>query len=67
VSAALYLDDDTGIRALLSQARQAGLAIVRSDDLGMRGAKDDEHLKFATTRGMILVSCKSAGLHGAAC
>jgi hypothetical protein len=57
VSRSLYLDDDTGVKALRPQAAQLGLVVLRSDDLGMRGASDEEHLEFATSRRMILVSC----------
>jgi hypothetical protein len=57
VSADLYLDDDTGLLALQFQARRSGLVVVRSDDVGMRGARDADHLRFASSQGMILVSC----------
>ena len=57
MSVELYLDDDTGIRALQRQARAAGLVVVRSDDVEMRGAPDEAHLRFASRSGMVLVTC----------
>lgn len=57
MSVGLYLDDDTGIIALQAQARRAGLTVVRSDDVGMRGASDDRHLDYAETHRLVLVTC----------
>lgn len=53
----LYMDDDTGIRGLTAQASQLGIAAPRSDDLGMRGSTDIEHLRRATSEGLVLVTC----------
>lgn len=67
MSVPLYLDDDTGLRALRFQADEAGLVVVRSDDVGMRGASDEAHLRFAAKQGMVLVSCNRRDfqrLHG---
>ena len=57
MSVRLYLDDDSGLLALISQARQEGLTVVRSDDVGMRGASDAEHLRYAAATGLVLVTC----------
>jgi hypothetical protein len=57
VSVNLYLDDDTGLLALPPQARAVGIEAFRSDDLGMRGASDEQHLEFATARNLVLVTC----------
>ena len=57
MSVRLYLDDDSGLLALISQARQEGLTVVRSDDVGMRGASDAEHLRYAAANGLVLVTC----------
>ena len=52
-----YLDDDTGMPSLTRQGNQRGLHVVRSDDVGMRGATDDKHLEFAAREGLMLVTC----------
>ncbi len=57
MSVGLYLDDDTGLLALQPQARERGIDVLRSDDVGMRGARDDRHLEVATARGLVLVTC----------
>lgn len=53
----LYMDDDTGIRELTEQASQLGIPAPRSDDLGMRGRTDIEHLRRAPSEGLVLVTC----------
>ena len=57
MSVGLYLDDDSGLLALAAQARRLGLVVVRSDDAGMRGASDADHLRFASSRGLVMVTC----------
>jgi hypothetical protein len=57
LSAGGYLDDDTGIPELTQQAAARGLRIVRSDDVGMRGKDDEEHLVWAAANRLALVTC----------
>ncbi len=57
MSFGLYLDDDTGMPELTEQARSLGLRAFRSDDLGMRGSTDVEHLMRATEERPTLVTC----------
>ncbi|MGE3075239.1 MAG: DUF5615 family PIN-like protein [Dehalococcoidia bacterium] len=52
----LYLDDDTGIRAAISEAARLGLRVIRSDEAGLRGAPDEQHLEFAANAGLALVT-----------
>lgn len=53
----LYTDDDTGIIGLAEQAREIGALVVRSDQAGMRGRPDIDHLRHATEAGLALVTC----------
>ena len=53
----LYLDDDTGMPELSAQASRSGCRVVRSDDVGMRGRPDIDHLRFASANGLVLVTC----------
>ena len=57
MSLGLYTDDDTGILGLAEQAHAAGSSAVRSDDVGMRGKTDIEHLRYAAASGLVLVTC----------
>ena len=57
MSVGLYLDDDTGITDLVEQAEIRGLRVWRSDDVGMRGKPDIEHLRFAASNDLALVTC----------
>ena len=56
MSLSYYLDDDSGIRSLVQQASTLGLRILRSDEAGLRGARDEEHLSFAAANAMVLVT-----------
>ena len=57
MSVTSYLDDDTGIPELVAQARPRGLLVVRSDDVGMRGKSDREHLEYAAENKLVLITC----------
>ena len=52
-----YQDDDTGIPSFVTQARARSIRAFRSDDVGMRGAADPEHLTYAAENGLVLVTC----------
>ena len=52
-----YMDDDTGLPALVSQAAVQGFVALRSDDVGMRGRADEDHLAYAAQRHLMLVTC----------
>ena len=53
----LYTDDDTGMLGLAEQAELLGCRVVRSDEAGMRGRPDAEHLRYAAANGLALVTC----------
>ena len=57
MSVSSSLDDDTGILELVAQAVQRGLIVVRSDDAGVRGKTDSEHLEYAASHALTLVTC----------
>jgi hypothetical protein len=56
VSLAYYLDDDSGMRAFLREAPRHGVTVARSDDVGLRGRTDPEHLEYAASQGLALVT-----------
>lgn len=55
-----YLDDDSALRAIRSQATARGFRVVCPDDVGLRGGSDDAHLRFAAENGLVLVSGNEA-------
>jgi hypothetical protein len=64
---ALYLDEDSGDLDVVAGLRRAGVDVVRSADVGMGGATDEEHLARAASLGRALVSANVrdfAKLHG---
>lgn len=53
----LYTDDDTGLLGLAEQAAARGAHVLRSDEAGMRGQADIEHLRYASAHDLVLVTC----------
>ncbi len=51
-----YLDDDITSPRILEAARRLGVDVTSSDECGLRGAIDAEHLRFAAGEGRCLVS-----------
>ena len=56
VAPRFYLDDDVEEVAVLRALRARGVDVVRSHDVGMRGAADERHLERATAGGRVLIS-----------
>lgn len=51
-----YMDDDVTGKRVIAAVRVAGVHIRASDEFGMRGARDEEHLEFSASHGMVLVT-----------
>jgi hypothetical protein len=51
-----YMDDDIAFKATIAGLRRRGVEISPSDDFGMRGRPDPEHLAFAQSVGRTLVT-----------
>jgi hypothetical protein len=45
----LYFDDDSSSKAILAGLARVGIEALTSDDHGMRGADDGDHLRRATS------------------
>jgi len=52
----LYLDDDLDSNTLMGLLRRAGHEVVSPRAAGTRGATDEDHLGYATTRGLVLLT-----------
>jgi predicted nuclease of predicted toxin-antitoxin system len=52
----LYLDEDTMSADLVKALRSQGLEVVTAQDAGMTGKSDEEHLRYAASRGLVLYS-----------
>ncbi len=63
MSPGFYLDDDTGMPSFVAQANSRGYRALRSDDAGMRGAADGDHLEYAASNRLILVTCNIRDFH----
>lgn len=55
----LYIDDDSGARALADRAQKSSITLVRSDEAGLRGASDNVHMAFAAENGLVLVTANA--------
>jgi hypothetical protein len=63
----LYLDDDLDSNTLMGLLRRAGHEVVSPRAAGTRGATDEDHLGYATTRGLVLLTANAShflALHG---
>jgi predicted nuclease of predicted toxin-antitoxin system len=52
----LYLDDCILSHRITDLLRQAGHEVVRSSDVGLEGADDDVHFRYAADNGLILIT-----------
>jgi predicted nuclease of predicted toxin-antitoxin system len=61
-----FMPNDTTIRyftdahipkSVVTQLRQHGVDIIRCEDIGMKYAKDEAQLEYATKEGRTLVTC----------
>lgn len=53
---ALYIDEDSSDRAMVSALRSAGCDVLTANEAGMTERLDSEHLAFATEQRRILVT-----------
>jgi hypothetical protein len=60
VAFSLYLDEDSGLRTLVTQLRAEGFDVVRPVDVGMEAASDEAQLEFATRAGRALLTANRA-------
>jgi hypothetical protein len=58
--AGIYLDEDTQSAALIASLRSRGLNVFTTTEAGMFSGTDEEQLKLATSRNLVLVSCNVA-------
>ena len=56
MSLAFYLDDNIGSRAIVAGLTRATIEVETSDASGNRGKADQDHLRFAAERGLVLVT-----------
>ena len=64
----LYLDDGAHAKTLVQLLRAAGHQVVIPMDAGTSGKADEEHLQFAASQGLVLLTKNPddfAQLHGA--
>ena len=57
---ALYLDEDTQSGALISALRARGLSVTTTSEAGNGRCTDEEQLRFATSRNLVLATCNAA-------
>ena len=50
--------------SFVQQARAKNHQAMRSDDVGMRGRTDLEHLEYAAEKGLVLVTCNRRDFQG---
>lgn len=50
------MDDDIAFKATIARLRRDGVDVTRSDDVGMRGREDSEHLAFARSVNRTVVT-----------
>ena len=58
----LYLDEDAQSGPLIRALRSRGLAVLTTSEAGMSHSSDEEQLRFAASRNMVLVTCNIADL-----
>ena len=52
----IYLDEDVQSAALIQSLRTRGLTVLTTTDAGMSERTDEEQLRFATSRALVLVT-----------
>ena len=55
----LYLDDDLDSNALVALLRRAGHEVVSPRAAGTRGAADEEHLRYAASESLVLLTANA--------
>lgn len=55
----VYLDDDLDSNALIGLLRQAGHEVASPRAVGTRGVSDEEHLRYASEHGLILLTANA--------
>jgi hypothetical protein len=55
----VYLDDDLDSNALIGLLRQGGHEVVSPRAVGTRGVTDEEHMLYAATRGLVLLTANA--------
>ena len=55
----LYLDDDLDSNLLISLLKQLGHEVTSPRAVGTRGAPDEDHLRYAADRGLVLMSANA--------
>jgi len=58
--AGLYLDEDTQSLALIASLRSRGVKVFTTTEAGMFSGTDEDQLKLATSRNLVLVSSNIA-------
>lgn len=56
MTVSFYLDDDSCETAFVLGLRNSGLDVLIPADAALSGASDEEHLRFATSVGRVLVT-----------
>lgn len=56
----LYLDEDAQSGPLIRALRSRGLSVTTTSEAGMSQSADEEQLRFAASRNMVLVTCNIA-------
>ena len=56
----LYLDEDAQSGPLIRALRSRGLSVTTTSEAGMSHSGDEEQLRFASSRSMVLVTCNIA-------
>jgi predicted nuclease of predicted toxin-antitoxin system len=55
----IYLDDDLDSNALIGLLRQGGHEVISPRVTGTRGVTDEEHLRYAAARGLVLLTANA--------
>jgi predicted nuclease of predicted toxin-antitoxin system len=55
----LYLDDDLDSNALIALLRRGGHEVVSPRVAGTRGLADEEHMHYAVTHGLVLLTANA--------
>lgn len=55
----VYLDDDLDSNTLIRLLKHAGHEVASPRDAGTRGIADDAHLRYATGRGLVLLTANA--------
>jgi len=53
----LYIDENIHSAALVDALRRTGFDCLTVNEAGLRGARDEDHLRFAVIEGRIVYTC----------